>query len=170
MAAHIMSHNFQAPSLVPKRLKEQGLLPQRQESKGRRFLVIKGHDKGHLQVVFFGPKKPPGEAWWKHLAAFSQGRENGWEWMRMDANGRFWASKMLRPLSSSQGFMNPGLFFVHHHAKHHKNSSEITCHKFVEIHGLMGARAIFSPSAAQGITRTSRHPVRLSLPTLKHLR
>mmetsp|Transcript_16843 Transcript_16843/g.37261 ORF Transcript_16843/g.37261 Transcript_16843/m.37261 type:complete len:201 (+) Transcript_16843:174-776(+) len=37
-----------AAAVVVKVLEEQRLLPQRQESKGRRFLVLKGHGKGRL--------------------------------------------------------------------------------------------------------------------------
>ena len=45
----------------PKRLEEQRLLPQRQESKGRRFLVLKGHDKGRL-LGLVAQKNTKGEA------------------------------------------------------------------------------------------------------------
>ena len=45
----------------PKRLEEQRLLPQRQESKGRRFLVLKGHDKGRLRMGWWPKKTPKGK-------------------------------------------------------------------------------------------------------------
>ena len=184
----LMTHDFHFPGpiqvlthpFLPKRLEEQRVLPQRQEPKGRRFLVLKGHDEGRLLRRLVTQKHKRGSREAGKPSGIIQRRSamivrNAWEWMRrMDDVGL----RKSTPPQTAWGLWTRGCFFfiififTSSCKMSQSNSSDITCHNLVETRGwIAGTRTIFSlrASAAQGINRTSRHPAKLTLSTLTNL-